>query len=162
MLTHDRYGVPELVDVHCFTRDWEKRASLDFRHGHTDVIDTYDEYQRIVDGDTEGMIDSAYAAWRSDLVAGQATVLVSDSNESVTALNNRARTDLILKVVPMQCREEVIRVLRLHVPRVQTVGGEVAEVLGDDHFRFGLDSGGQHMPIVRIREPDPDQHIAQC
>ena len=42
------------------------------------------------------MIDAAYAAWRGDFVAGRATVLVSDSNESVTALNNRARTDLIL------------------------------------------------------------------
>ncbi|KDA06384.1 conjugal transfer protein [Microbacterium sp. CH12i] len=96
LLTHDRNDVPELVDVHRFTHDWEKRASLDLRHGHTDVIDTYDEHQRIVDGDTEEMIDSAYTAWRSDLVAGRATVLVSDSNESVTALNNRARTDLIL------------------------------------------------------------------
>ncbi len=96
MLTHDRDDVPELVDVHRFTHDWEKRASLDLRHGHTDVIDTYDEHQRIVEGDTEAMIDAAYAAWRSDLVAGRATVLVSDSNESVTALNNRARTDLIL------------------------------------------------------------------
>lgn len=42
------------------------------------------------------MIDSAYTAWRADLLAGKATVLVSDSNESVTALNTRARTDLIL------------------------------------------------------------------
>ncbi|MGK0741313.1 MobF family relaxase [Leucobacter sp. Z1108] len=96
LLTHDRDDVPELVDVHRFTHDWEKRASLDLRHGHTEVIDTYDEHQRIVDGDTEEMIDAAYAAWRSELVAGRATVLVSDSNESVTALNNRARTDLIL------------------------------------------------------------------
>ena len=96
MLTHGRDDVPELVDVHRFTHDWEKRASLDLRHGHTDVIDTYDEHQRFIDGDTEEMIDAAYAAWRHDLVAGRATVLVSDSNESVTALNNRARTDLIL------------------------------------------------------------------
>ena len=96
LLTHDRDDVPELVDVHRFTHDWEKRASLDLRHGHTEVIDTYDAHSRIVDGDTESMINAAYAAWRADLVAGRATVLVSDSNESVTALNNRARTDLIL------------------------------------------------------------------
>src|SRR5690606_7250626 len=96
MLTHDRDDVPELVDVHRFAHGWEKRASLDLRHGHTEVIDIYDEHQRIVDGDTEDMIDAAYAAWRSDLVAERATVLVSDSNESVTTLNNRARTDLIL------------------------------------------------------------------
>lgn len=96
MLTHDRDDVPELVEVHRFTQEWEKRASLDLRHGDTEVIDTYADHHRILDGDTEEMIDAAYAAWRSDLVAGRATVLVSDSNESVTALNNRARTDLIL------------------------------------------------------------------
>lgn len=47
-------------------------------------------------GDTEAMIDAAYAAWRADWLAGRATVLVTDSNESVLALNQRARTDLIL------------------------------------------------------------------
>ncbi|WP_441338595.1 hypothetical protein [Microbacterium sp. Yaish 1] len=43
------------------------------------------------------MIDSAYAAWRSDRPAGRATVLVTDSNELVQALNQRARTDLVLE-----------------------------------------------------------------
>lgn len=108
MLTHDRDDVPELVDVHRFTQEWEKRASLDLRHGHAEVIVTYDEHRRIVDGDTEEMIDAAYTAWRSDLVAGRATVLVSDSNESVTALNNRARTDLILDgTVHGSCESEL-------------------------------------------------------
>lgn len=105
LLTHDRDDVPELVDVHRFTHNWEKRASLDLRHGHTDVIDTYDEHNRIVDGDTESMIDAAYTAWRTDHLAGRATILVSDSNESVTALNNRARTDLILDGTVRGARE---------------------------------------------------------
>lgn len=96
LLAHDRDDVAELVDVHRFTHEWEKRASLDFRHGHTEVIDTYSDHGRIVDGDTEAMIDAAYAAWRADMIAGRATVLIADSNESVTALNNRARTDLVL------------------------------------------------------------------
>jgi conjugative relaxase-like TrwC/TraI family protein len=96
LLVHDRGDAPELVDVHRFTHVWEKTASLDLRHGRTDVIDIYDAHGRIHDGETEQMIDDAYTAWRADLLAGKATVLVSDSNESVTALNNRARTDLIL------------------------------------------------------------------
>ncbi len=96
LLVHDRGDAPELVDVHRFTHAWEKTASLDLRHGRTDVIDSYDAHGRIHDGETEEMIDSAYTAWRADLLAGKATVLVSDSNESVTALNTRARTDLIL------------------------------------------------------------------
>ena len=42
------------------------------------------------------MVDAAYAAWRADRQDGRATVLVTDSNESVQVLNQRARTDLIL------------------------------------------------------------------
>ncbi|AHI02833.1 conjugal transfer protein [Corynebacterium falsenii DSM 44353] len=105
LLVHDRGDAPELVDVHRFTHAWEKTASLDLRHGHTDVIDTYDAHGRIHDGETEEMIDSAYTAWRADLLAGKATVLVSDSNESVTALNIRARTDLIVDGVVHGPRE---------------------------------------------------------
>ena len=105
LLVHDRGDAPELVDVHRFTHAWEKTASLDLRHGRTDIIDTYDTHRRIHDGETEEMIDSAYTAWRADLLAGKATVLVSDSNESVTALNTRARTDLILDGVVRGPRE---------------------------------------------------------
>lgn len=105
LLAHDRDDVAELVDVHRFTHDWEKRASLDLRHGRAEVLDTYAERGRIVEGDTEAMIEAAYAAWRTDQLVGRATVLVSDSNESVTALNTRARTALILDGVVRGPRE---------------------------------------------------------
>ena len=96
MLVHTRGDVPELVDVHRFTHEWEKIASLGLRHGHTDVIDIYDVNGRVRDGGTEEMLDAAYDGWHIDQLAGKATVLVADSNEAVTTLNNRARTDLIL------------------------------------------------------------------
>ncbi|AYG04643.1 MobF family relaxase [Gryllotalpicola protaetiae] len=96
LLVHDRDDAPELVDVHRFANPWEKTASLGLRHGRTEVIDTYLKHGRIHGGETETMIDTAYAAWRTDRLAGRATVLVTDSNESVLALNQRARTDLIL------------------------------------------------------------------
>ena len=105
LLVHDRDDTPELIDVHRFTHPWEKTASLALRHGRTEVIDTYDAHDRILDGDTDEMVDAAYTAWRADLLAGRATVLVSDSTESVTALNNRARTDLILDGVVAGPRE---------------------------------------------------------
>lgn len=38
LLTHAREDVPELTDVHRFTHDWEKHASLQLRHGNTAVI----------------------------------------------------------------------------------------------------------------------------
>lgn len=96
LLVHDRDDAPELVDVHRFVNEWEKTASLDLRHGRTEAIDTYDEQGRIAGGDTEAMIDAAYTAWRADMLAGLAAVLIADSNESVHVLNQRARADLIL------------------------------------------------------------------
>lgn len=96
LLAHGRDDVPELVDVHRFTHSWEKSTSLDLRHGRTEAIDAYDEHARIIDGETEAMVDAAYEEWRADRAAGRSSILISDSNESVAALNSRARTDLIL------------------------------------------------------------------
>ena len=109
LLAHAREDVPELTDVHRFTHDWEKHASLQLRHGNTEVIDTYAEHERITDGDTEDMIDTAYTAWKADRTAGLASILISDSNESVTALNERARTDLILDGIVGGPREALLR-----------------------------------------------------
>jgi conjugative relaxase-like TrwC/TraI family protein len=109
LLVHDRDDAPELVDIHRFTNPWEKTASLGLRHGRTDVIDTYMKHGRVIGGDTEAMIDAAYAAWRADRRAGRATVLVTDSNESVLTLNQRARTDLILDGTVNALREVELR-----------------------------------------------------
>jgi len=109
LLVHDRDDAPELVDIHRFTNPWEKTASLGLRHGRTEVIDTYMKHDRVTGGDTETMIDAAYAAWRADWLAGRATVLVADSNESVLALNQRARTDLILDGTVNALREVELR-----------------------------------------------------
>lgn len=96
LLVGDRDDAPELIDIHRFTNEWEKTASLDLRHGRTDIIDTYTVHDRIHDGDEDTMTDAAYAAWRQDSSAGLASVLIAETNETVTALNNRARADLIL------------------------------------------------------------------
>ena len=96
LLVGDRDDAPELVDIHRFTHEWEKIASLDLRHGRTDIIDTYTEHDRIHGGDEETMTDAAYAAWRADTNAGGVSVLIAETNETVTNLNNRARADLIL------------------------------------------------------------------
>ena len=96
LLVHDRNDAPELVDVHRFVNEWEKTASLDLRHGRPEAIDAYAEHDRITGGDTEKMIDTAYTSWRADSSTGVSTVLIADSNDSVHALNQRARADLIL------------------------------------------------------------------
>lgn len=109
LLAHAMPDVPELTEVHRFTHLWEKHASLELRDGRTEVIDTYLEHNRITDGDTETMIDNAYAAWKADRAAGRASILISDSNDSVHALNVRARTDLILDGVVTGPREAMLR-----------------------------------------------------
>ncbi|TFD47007.1 conjugal transfer protein [Cryobacterium frigoriphilum] len=97
LLVHDRADAPELFDVHRFVHEWEKAASLGLRQGDPDSIDLYAAHDRLFDGDTESMTDAAYAAWRADIRLGKSTVLISDSNEAVAALNVRARTELILE-----------------------------------------------------------------
>ena len=109
LLVSDRDDAPELVDVHRFVNEWEKTASLDLRHGRVEVVDTYAEHGRIRGGDTEQMMDAAYTAWRTDTLAGKATVLIADSNETVTALNARARADLILDGTITPTREVALR-----------------------------------------------------
>src|SRR5690625_2052913 len=96
LLVGDRDDAPELVDIHRFTNEWEKTASLDLRHGRTDIIDTYTLHDRVHGGDEDTMTDAAYTAWRADTNAGLVSVLIAETNETVTALNNRARADLIL------------------------------------------------------------------
>ncbi len=105
MLAHDRTDTVELIDVHRFHQPWEKLASLDLRHGHTSAIDTYLAHGRIRDGDTEDMTDAAYTAWRADRDAGWVTVLIAETREQVTELNQRARADLLIDGTLTQDRE---------------------------------------------------------
>ena len=104
LLVSDRDDAPELVDIHRFTNEWEKAASLSLRHGRIDIIDTYLNHHRIHDGDTDTATGAAYAAWRADTQAGRASILIAETNETVTALNNRARADLIIDgtITPMK------------------------------------------------------------
>jgi conjugative relaxase-like TrwC/TraI family protein len=85
LLVHDRADAPELIDVHRFTHEWEQAASLTLRQGRPESIDMYGAHDRLRSGDSEAMVD-----------AGRESVLISDSNEAVVALNTRARSQLIL------------------------------------------------------------------
>ncbi|MGY0541414.1 MobF family relaxase [Nocardioides sp. YJ-D4] len=97
MLAHARPDVPELTEVHRFTHEWEKAASLDLRAGHARSIAAYAYHDRLEGGTTVEMINSAYAAWTRDLEEGYATVLIAESTDLVHALNMRARADRILR-----------------------------------------------------------------
>jgi len=120
LLVHDRADAPELIDVHRFVHEWEKTASLGLRQGIPDVIDLYAVHDRLRDGSTEAMADAAYEAWRADTRLGRSTVLISDSNDAVAALNVRARTELIL-----EGRVDALREVALHDGTRAAVGDTV-------------------------------------
>ncbi|WP_417233944.1 MobF family relaxase [Arthrobacter sp.] len=149
LLVHDRDDAPELVDIHRFTNPWEKTASLGLRHGRTEVIDTYMEHGRVTGGETETMIDAAYTAWRADRLAGRASVLVSDSNESVLALNQRARTDLILDGTVHGTRE-----VELHDGTRAATGDSVITRRNDRRLRAGRSwvRNGDRWTVSDIRD----------
>jgi ATP-dependent exoDNAse (exonuclease V) alpha subunit len=132
LLVHDRDDAPELVDVHRFVNEWEKTASLDLRRGSTEAIDTYADHDRITGGDTETMIYAAYTGWRTDTLAGIATVLIADSNESVHALNERARADLILDGTVNALRE-----VELHDTSRTSIGDTIITRRNDRRLRSG-------------------------
>lgn len=96
LLASARPDTPELTDVQRFTHEWEKLSSLDLRFGRTDVIGTYLHHDRVREGATTEMIDTAYAAWRVDVRAGTASMLITDASQSVIELNQRARAERLL------------------------------------------------------------------
>ena len=61
---------PELIEIHRFTNEWEKDASLALSRGDVQVISTYGRHKRIREGVTDEMVDAAYVAWRADCAAG--------------------------------------------------------------------------------------------
>jgi conjugative relaxase-like TrwC/TraI family protein len=93
LLVDRRADVPELSEIHRFTHDWEKQASLALRRGEVEVISTYVRQDRVREGLTDEMLDAAYAAWSIDTRAGRASVLVTESAHAVRALNERARAE---------------------------------------------------------------------
>lgn len=96
LLVARRTDAPALNEIHRFTNEWEKEASLALSRGDVQVISTYARHKRIREGLTEEMVDAAYAAWRDDCAAGLASILVTESARDVRALNERARAERLL------------------------------------------------------------------
>jgi hypothetical protein len=93
LLVDRRADAPELTEIHRFTSEWEKQASLAMRRGEVEAISTYARENRIREGLTDEMLDAAYEAWRADTIAGRSSVLVTESSRAVQALNERARAE---------------------------------------------------------------------
>ena len=96
LLVSRRADSPELVEIHRFTNEWEKAASLALSRGDVQAIKAYGRHKRIREGVTDEMVDAAYVAWRADCAAGRASILVTESARDVRALNERARAERLL------------------------------------------------------------------
>src|SRR5665811_1120289 len=92
LLVHDRDLAPELADVRRFTHAWEKAASIDLRVGRPEAVDAYQAHHKIDGGLRDSMLDLLYDAWRDDVAAGRRSLMIASDNDTVAALNARART----------------------------------------------------------------------
>jgi conjugative relaxase-like TrwC/TraI family protein len=149
MLVAAREDAPELTDVHRFTHPWEKTSSLDLRHGHASAIDTLIDHGRVHGAEEEQAVDAAYTAWRTDQAAGKASILVAETQQSVTALNQRARADRIIDGTVNPERE-----LPLHDGTAVCEGDLVITRRNDRRLRSGSSwvRNGDRWTVTRLRE----------
>lgn len=92
LLADDRGNeAPTLHEVHRFTHDWERDASLQLRLGNADVAHSYVAHGRVESGARDDMLDLLFDAWLTDTQAGRTSLMLAGDNETVTALNQRAR-----------------------------------------------------------------------
>ena len=113
------------------------------------MIDTYLDHDRIRDGDAEVMTDAAYTAWRADRERGLVSVLVAETREDVSALNQRARADLILDGTLKPGRE-----VELNDGTTAGVGDTIITRRNDRRLRNGKDwvRNGDTWTITGVRD----------
>ncbi|MFC3244918.1 AAA family ATPase [Gordonia humi] len=89
-----------LHEVMRFADPTEGKASLALREGNDEAIGYYIDHQRVhVTADTVAA-EAAYTAWRTDIQAGHASVLLAPTGDTVRALNQRARADRLADTPP--------------------------------------------------------------
>ena len=176
LLASAREDTPELTEVHRFTHEWEKLASIDLRHGRTKVISTYFRHERVREGLHDDMVDAAYLSWRADLQAGRSSVLVTESTEAMVDLNERARAARIEDGETLPSREVDLHdgtrasvgdliITRKNDRRLRTLRGgwlrngdrwRVTDVLADGSVaaqRLGVNVGGSvTLPAAYVAE----------
>ncbi|ASN19948.1 MobF family relaxase [Arthrobacter sp. YN] len=92
----DRQGkAARLSTIWRFKDPWERSASLGLREGRPSVLAEYQDHGRIRHGHYSEMVDRAYAAWHSDVLAGCVSALIAPDNETVQMLNERAQADRV-------------------------------------------------------------------
>jgi len=87
----DTHGAIELDQVHRFSNEWERQASLQLRRGDPTVADIYDIEGRLHGGTAIRMERDALHAWADARANGETVVLSAPTNETVARLNQAAQ-----------------------------------------------------------------------
>lgn len=88
-------GAHELADVHRFTHDWERPASLRLRARDTSVIPEYEDRGRLHGGTREQMQGAAVRGYLADTLDGKQSLLIVGSNADAAGLAAKIRERLI-------------------------------------------------------------------
>jgi len=93
MLAHliDTCGAIELDQVHRFTNQWEREASLRLRSGDPGVLVEYDRQGRLHNGTRHDMETSILDAWSQARSRGESVALMANTIDTVTRLNQAAQ-----------------------------------------------------------------------
>ncbi len=91
----NRVGGVTLTELHRFGDPLEAHATVGIRTGDPSAIEFYSGRDRIHEVSRDQAMDQAYADWRADRAIGPRSLLVAKSNDTVAALNARARGDLV-------------------------------------------------------------------
>ncbi len=87
----DTHGAIELDQVHRFSNNWERDASLRLRRGDPTVADVYDLEGRLHGGTATRMERDALDAWWTARHNGDTVVLAAPTNDTVLRLNHAAQ-----------------------------------------------------------------------
>lgn len=94
-LAHE-VGAVRMHEVVRFADPDEAAVTLRVRDGDATAVDFYLRHERVVAGTTVTMPDVAYGAWLADQKAERDSLLLAASGADVSALNARARADLVV------------------------------------------------------------------
>jgi conjugative relaxase-like TrwC/TraI family protein len=91
----DTIGAVELDEVHRFTQEWEKQASLLLRDGDPAALHIYSAQERIHSGGPENVEAKIIEAWKQARDVGQTVALMANSNDTVSRLNKHCQQLLL-------------------------------------------------------------------
>ncbi len=87
----DTYGAIELDQIHRFTHQWEREASLRLRNGDAAVLAEYDRHGRLHGGTPQDMETEILTAWATARARGETVAMMANTTDTVERLNHRAQ-----------------------------------------------------------------------